>query len=120
MSDTLCWSCQNACGKCSWNQVDLETKKIKFQPVPGWKATPTVKKSARTVYDSYEVTYCPEYVKDEPRSQAQQKRNYRIDRETILEMLEEGCSTNDIADVFDCSEVTIRSIRQEFRKAGLL
>lgn len=31
--ETLCWTCENACGGCSWSK--------KFEPVEGWKAKKT-------------------------------------------------------------------------------
>lgn len=31
--ETLCWTCQNACGGCSWSKS--------FTPVEGWDAKPT-------------------------------------------------------------------------------
>ena len=59
--DQLCWSCQNACGGCSWSKS--------FTPVKGWKATPTkIKVAPEMPYcDSYLITACPEYIKDEKR-----------------------------------------------------
>ena len=59
--ETLCWTCQNACGGCSWSKS--------FTPVEGWKAKPT---QIKTVYndvfeESYRVIECPEYIPDEPR-----------------------------------------------------
>lgn len=55
---TLCWTCENACGGCSWSDH------WKHEPVPGWKATRVPIK----VNDGYETTYvvqeCPEYIPD--------------------------------------------------------
>ena len=50
--EQLCWTCQNACGWCSWSSC--------FQPVEGW----TAEKVHRKTYDSYRITKCPEYVPD--------------------------------------------------------
>jgi hypothetical protein len=54
---TLCWSCENACKKCSWSK--------NFIPVPGWKAIPTkifVSEHSATPYiDSFDVYECPEF-----------------------------------------------------------
>ena len=50
--EQLCWSCQKACGGCSWSSC--------FQPVEGWKA----EKVHRKTYDSYRIEKCPEYVSD--------------------------------------------------------
>ena len=60
---TLCWSCKNAVGRCSWSEVD-ESKKdrpIKYEPVSGWVAIKTKKMN----YNSYVVLSCPEFVPDD-------------------------------------------------------
>ena len=58
----LCWCCSNARGGCSWSK--------KFEPVEGWKATPTVvcmqsenkKRGIKAIYaDSYDIEECPEF-----------------------------------------------------------
>lgn len=61
-SNTLCWSCQNACGGCSWSK--------KLKPVRGWKADKLKIKhhndKDKPVYtDSYFVRECPKYIMDE-------------------------------------------------------
>lgn len=69
---TLCWSCKNACGGCSWSKS--------FAPVEGWTARPTkvVKwgrwktksgKSVRRAYEeqSYHVEACPLYQREKKR-----------------------------------------------------
>lgn len=40
-SETLCWTCKNACGKCPWSECDKETRKLKWRPVEGWRAIKT-------------------------------------------------------------------------------
>ena len=52
VKEQLCWTCQNACGDCSWSSC--------FQPVEGW----TAENVHRKTYDSYRITKCPEYVPD--------------------------------------------------------
>ena len=62
-NQTLCWSCKNAVGRCSWSEVD-ESKKnrpIKYEPVNGWVAV----KTERGDYNSYVVLSCPEFVPDD-------------------------------------------------------
>ncbi len=57
----LCWSCQKACGKCSWS------RKVNPKPVQGWIAFPTRVFCSKGRYtDSYDIRFCPEYVKDKP------------------------------------------------------
>lgn len=56
MSDnTLCWKCQNACGKCSWS--------ARFEPVKGWKAKETIINNYYRSIKSYEVINCPDFEK---------------------------------------------------------
>ena len=35
-----CIDCANAYGGCPWTEIDPETGKPKFEPVPGWTAKP--------------------------------------------------------------------------------
>ena len=57
---TICWSCDNACGKCCWSQS--------FKPVPGWTATPTKVYQSKGVYqDSFLVQKCPQFKKGDTR-----------------------------------------------------
>ena len=63
-SSTLCWSCQNACGGCSWSK--------RLKPVRGWKADKIKIKlymiGGEDFYsDSYFVRECPKYIMDEIR-----------------------------------------------------
>lgn len=54
--DNICWSCQNACGDCSWSRS--------FTPIKDWTAEPTkLVDSAGRVTDSFYITQCPEYKK---------------------------------------------------------
>lgn len=32
----ICFDCANACGGCSWSELDAETGLPRFAPVPGW------------------------------------------------------------------------------------
>lgn len=51
---TICWSCKNCCGKCSWSST--------FTEVEGWEATPTkVNIMSGVVVNSYIVHKCPKY-----------------------------------------------------------
>lgn len=54
---SICWTCQNFAGGCSWSRY--------FIPIEGWEAKP-IKKSG-TYLPSYIVKQCPEYIKDLPR-----------------------------------------------------
>ena len=61
MTTTLCWTCQNACGKCSWSK--------KFKKVKGWVAKKTIVKGdpfgLEPEIASYLVIECPKFQKDE-------------------------------------------------------
>lgn len=62
---TLCWSCDNACGRCEWSAF--------FIPVKGWNAERSEIKNLHkgTAYESYHVYECPKYVPDRRRSMPQ-------------------------------------------------
>ena len=59
VSPQLCWTCQNACGGCSWAD--------RLEPVSGWTATPVIMrykdKNMRDL-ETYSITACPEYTED--------------------------------------------------------
>lgn len=113
-----CWTCKKYAGGCSWTRSNDDG--VQFVPVDGWDASPSVRYGCgRRALESYEIRDCPEYEQDPPRAK-EEKRVYGLDRPTILEMLEEGISPESIADTFDCSAGTIRKIRQDFKKEGLL
>lgn len=59
--ETLCWSCQNATGGCSWSRT--------LKPVKGWNAKAIKIKASEgkefvRYTDSYIVKKCPKYIKD--------------------------------------------------------
>ena len=49
--ETLCWSCKNACGGCSWSR--------NLVPVEGWNTIPVKIKGIKT--QSYKVISCPKF-----------------------------------------------------------
>lgn len=54
---SLCWDCKNAVTLgCSWAD--------RFEPVPGWTAEATKKKTFGVLVDSYRVEACPEFIRD--------------------------------------------------------
>ena len=116
----LCETCQKAYGDCSWTEVDPDTGKVKFVPVKGWDAVPIVRMLKGEKQESYEIRSCPEYVPDPPRKAKMEKNPYGIDRMAVLEMLLKDIPINEIADTFECSEVTIYGIRRELRRKGFL
>lgn len=56
----ICFDCDRACGGCSWSEVDLETKRTRFEPVPGW----TAKKVLLHGDQTYHITACPLFKPD--------------------------------------------------------
>ena len=55
-NEQLCWSCQKACGRCSWSK--------NLTPVKGWEATPVMVKDDEGNIRTYHITSCPEYIHD--------------------------------------------------------
>ena len=58
-NETLCWTCQNACGNCSWSRS--------LVPVEGWVAKKIKIKGnfyAGEIIDSFVIRSCPEYRED--------------------------------------------------------
>lgn len=65
----ICIDCERACGGCSWSEVDPETGKIRFEPVPGWTAEPVHKvlgtaKGYTSCVDTYRIIDCPLFLPD--------------------------------------------------------
>lgn len=67
----ICFDCENY-WKCPWSVVDPVTNKIRFEPIPGWAATPVVvyEKNGSHVYkrDGYCITDCPQFVRTPDRN----------------------------------------------------
>lgn len=51
----ICIDCKRAYGDCPWS--------ARYEPVPGWTATPTRRRSTagdkRVIIESYKITACP-------------------------------------------------------------
>ena len=61
---TICWECENACGGCEWSEIDPETRKPRFAPVPGWTAEACVlRMGGQRQVTSYHVEACPKFTK---------------------------------------------------------
>lgn len=52
----LCWSCDNAAGKCRWSRRPNT-------PVPGWDAEPDMFMSGKVYKPTYKIYDCPEFVR---------------------------------------------------------
>ena len=74
LTTNICFDCQNACGGCSWTEIDPVTKRPRFEPVPGWTAKPVLlvigrdKGNKERITKTYHVTKCPQFIPDEPRN----------------------------------------------------
>ncbi len=68
----ICFYCQNACGGCSWSEINPDTKKPRFEPVPGWTAKLVFlnigsRNKESILVETYHITNCPQFIPDEPR-----------------------------------------------------
>jgi hypothetical protein len=59
-ANTLCWSCKNSTGACSWSR--------KLEPVEGWVAEYSpINMPGGVKAESYFVISCPEFIYDNDR-----------------------------------------------------
>ncbi len=93
MADTLCLSCGRCYGDCPWSERDPETKRIKFQPVPGWTAEPTWKRGCGA---SYHVVACPLYVSDGKDYSAGRGQKPKYDVRAVSDCLRAGMTDREI------------------------
>lgn len=68
----ICFDCKNACGGCSWTELDPNTGKVRFEPVPGWTAEKTSmlicpRGSEKKWVITYRITGCPLFEHDDYR-----------------------------------------------------
>lgn len=47
VKEQLCWTCQKACGECSWSSC--------FQPVEGWTARRMIRIELKSVRSMYRI-----------------------------------------------------------------
>lgn len=69
----ICFDCKKACGGCSWTELDSQTLRPRFEPVPGWTATETVINMGGDHHlkvTSYHITACPLFEKDRDREES--------------------------------------------------
>lgn len=68
----ICFDCKKACGGCSWSELNPDTGKPRFEPVPGWTAEKTVLRTGTDMHgvqkiETYAISACPLFEEDEPR-----------------------------------------------------
>lgn len=70
----ICWDCENACGDCSWSEIDVDTKRPRFEPVPGWTAEEVLLNMGKgRIVQSYRITACPQFRPDAPATRGQKR-----------------------------------------------
>ena len=97
-----CWTCQNACGGCSWSNF--------LEPVKGWTAERTTKNTVSG--RGYKITYCPEYIPDE-NAVVEKKKLRRVtehEKQLIKYLRKNGRTYKEIQDKTGWSLQTIRNI----------
>lgn len=99
MADTLCLSCAKCYGDCPWSERDPETKRIKFQSVPGWTAEPTWKRGCGA---SYHVVACPLYVSDGKDYSAGRGQKPKYDVRAVSDCLRAGMTDKGRCVVLPC------------------
>lgn len=94
----ICFDCDNACGDCSWSAVDPDTGKLRFEPVPGWTATPVKLNMGKgRIHDTYHITACPQFRNSGVRKQPKVAMTLEMVEEMISRLLEEGAKDNGTA-----------------------
>jgi hypothetical protein len=63
----ICFDCDRSVGKCPWSEVDPETGKVKFEPVPGWKTKKKSRKIGRKWEVVEQIIECPLFLPTEQR-----------------------------------------------------
>ena len=99
-----CWTCQNACGGCSWSK--------RLEPVEGWKAERVKKKTV--LEQGYRILNCPEYVSDDTEKPVVEKKKLRRltehDKQAIKYLRKNGRTYREIQEATGWSLQTISNI----------
>lgn len=116
--DTLCWSCENACGGCEWS-------KKKARPVPGWKATATeIRAEKERTFSSFLVTECPKYKPDGSEKLKQRVKSTRKvtdeEKEYIYRERETGKTFVEIGKALNLSQHTVRDNYNRYKTKKVL
>lgn len=62
--ESLCWTCQNCYGGCSWTEWDPQKGTPAFIPVDGWHAEEQTRVYGGVPDITYHVIQCPQYIPD--------------------------------------------------------
>ena len=110
-----CWTCKKACGGCSWTEVGPDGK-VKFDPIPGWSAEKSVRsRDGKTLMESYQINYCPEYEQEEPREAQSFSDTQRVRGLTLAHL-----TNRQIALLMEITMADVRTEQGRLRKEGLL
>lgn len=60
----ICFDCQRAVGKCSWSEINPETGKPRFLPVPGSVTEKSFIKDWHTKRKTLRIVSCPLFLPD--------------------------------------------------------
>lgn len=108
-----CWTCKKACGGCSWTEVGPDGR-VKFEPIPGWDAEKSVRsRDGKTVMESYQINYCPEYEQEEPREEHSFADTQRVRGLTLAHL-----TNRQIALLMGISMAEVRKMQQALRIGG--
>lgn len=122
MPEQLCWTCQRACGRCPWSEYDPEKEAVRFAPVPGWIAIPTVHGSpdghTGNYFESFDIRWCPLYtqVPGRKRERAGSGERTRVDLTLLRIMTDAGYTIREIGARLRVSEGTVKYWRKKFRE----
>lgn len=121
----ICFDCEKSCGNCSWSEIDPETKKPRFEPVPGWTAE-RVKLSNYIGYRNvpvvtYHITACPLFEPTPPRKveTPQAKKIEQMDRKCLWcgkPLISRGA--NAVYCSYECKKANQRSVDAKWRKVS--
>lgn len=101
--EQLCWTCQNACGGCSWS--------LSLTPVEGWTATPSAIKSVKKDVPTYHIEECPQYIPDKTQIPKPKRKKGKgitnVEKNLILALYNEGRTITEIAHQVNISRNTV-------------
>lgn len=107
--EQLCWTCQRACGGCSWSRS--------LTPVDGWTATHSSIKATGKEEPTYHIDECPLYKPDGgiPLKRKNKGRHLTIaEKQMIAHLYNNGMRKMDIARQLNTSYATVKKYSHFF------
>lgn len=106
-----CWTCKNYLGGCSWSE--------KFEPVPGWDATPVNRGNGHNRIVSYDIRSCPEYKDDGTRNGTWMDRDGNMEKaKAVLRLHRAGVEVVRIVSMLGITSGKYDRFRQYWKEAG--